>query len=72
MANEADGAVVIAQLNVAFLRDIDDDRFCPCCRPLVRLLYVVADGVETFDHWLSAVSYEYGRHIINASCLSTF
>ena len=27
MAYQADGAVVIAQLKVAFLRDSDDDRF---------------------------------------------
>ena len=30
VAYQADGAVVIAHLNVAFRRYGDDDRFCPC------------------------------------------
>ena len=30
VAYQADGAVVIAQLMVAFLRYGDDHRFCPC------------------------------------------
>ena len=30
VADQADGAVVIAQLKFAFLRYGDDDRFCPC------------------------------------------
>ena len=72
MAYQADGAVVIAQLKVAFHRYGDDDLFCPCWRPLARLPYFIADGVEKFAHWLTAVCYQFGRHIINSSCLSAF
>ena len=55
-----------------FMESESDDRVLrPCCA-LARLPDFVSDGVENFDHWLSAVCYQFGGHIINSSCLSAF
>ena len=47
MADQAIGAVVITKLKVAFLKDSDDDRFCPCHLPVSHMLLQMAWRTST-------------------------
>ena len=54
MADEADGSVVLAQLQVAFLWECDNKGLSPCGRSFSGIPNLVADRGQDVSHGFSS------------------
>ena len=54
MADKADGSVVLAQLQIAFLWECDNKGLSPCGRPFSCLPNLVADCDQDVNHDFSS------------------
>ena len=67
MADEADGSVVLTQLQISFLGECDDELLSPRCWPFSNPPDLIADVGEHVGHCLPSMLYQFCWDVVYSS-----